>query len=230
MGVSAVLKKFFMGAMTIAILTGMAGCGLVQQDNGQKGEEAIQECFSYCVPKEECFLCGGGLDHVYWECLGQNNVGLISLNSFDLLPVEINRYDSNGEIIGENVGYTKVQRYSVQDDGFSVYMTVSPDRGVGEAIIALNDDKELKLEKTAHYLCTDHFRELTTKLRDDSYGLGIIDLYGAKIYPMNDNIISFLAGDYYIYCDQKTDNRSKENQDMKIIIAFTPPRYDLNEN
>ena len=49
------------------------------------------------VSAEDCFLCGSGAgDPFYW---GQNNVGIISLHTFEVLPVEINRYDAHGALI-----------------------------------------------------------------------------------------------------------------------------------
>ena len=43
------------------------------------------------VLPEECFICSPSIPN--W---GQNNVGIISLNTFEVLPIEINRYRNGG--------------------------------------------------------------------------------------------------------------------------------------
>ena len=54
------------------------------------------------VSAEDCFLCGNGAEEpFYW---GQNNVGIINLNTFEVMPIEINHYDSHGALIEENTG------------------------------------------------------------------------------------------------------------------------------
>ena len=42
---------------------------------------------------EDCLVCGGGEGTVLPLYRGQENLGIVNLNSFDLAPVTINRYD-----------------------------------------------------------------------------------------------------------------------------------------
>ena len=44
---------------------------------------------------EDCFLGGNGMENRMPPKWGQNNIALISLNTFEIKPVEINRYDGD---------------------------------------------------------------------------------------------------------------------------------------
>ena len=72
-------------------------CGCGQQAEPERDWKAEAEAASVsCVSKEDCFLCGEGAGY-----FGQNNVGIVSLNTFAVMPVENNRYDYSGQLIGE---------------------------------------------------------------------------------------------------------------------------------
>nr|WP_325223418.1 hypothetical protein [uncultured Oscillibacter sp.] len=54
----------------------------------------------------------------YW---GQNNIALISLNTFDIKPIEINRYDGiTGQLIEEYAGTVSFGGGGSIDGGFGV--------------------------------------------------------------------------------------------------------------
>ena len=50
------------------------------------------------ISQDECFICGSGSDFAYW---GEDNVGIINLNTFEVLRLEINCYGDHGELIEE---------------------------------------------------------------------------------------------------------------------------------
>lgn len=214
--------------VSIALLIGTASCGQRQQQE-QVRRDFVTEAdglYNICVSKEDCYLCGGKKDALYWECLGQNNVGIVSLNSFQLIPVEINRYDAAGKLIEENVGYTKTSNIGSKDEGFSAYLTISPDRGTSNAEIIFYSDKELNLENTARHLCENHFHDFVSDLYGSPYGIGIINFEKAKIFPLNDNIISRQTGDYYIHCDPRKYGEDGKAEEMAVYIIYTPLRYE----
>ena len=54
------------------------------------------------IPAEDCYLCGDGLEKLDLSCWGQKNVAFVSLNTFETIPFEINRYDEiDGHLIEE---------------------------------------------------------------------------------------------------------------------------------
>lgn len=92
-------KEIFTVLLALCLL---AGCGT-------GGEREPVEC----VSTADCVLCkGAGM----WAW-GQNNVGLISLNTFDMVPIEINRYDSGGGLIEENTGTFQIRHIQGERKG-----------------------------------------------------------------------------------------------------------------
>ena len=54
--------------------------------------------------REECYVCGKNGDTLASAYWGEDNVGLINLNNFDLLYLGINRYGDGGELVQEHAG------------------------------------------------------------------------------------------------------------------------------
>ena len=91
------MKKAIIFVVMLALC--VTGCGA--------GVETGAEPVISTVSAEDCFLCGSGTgESCYW---GQNNVGIISLNSFSVIPITINRYDGDGALIEKNAGHLKMR-------------------------------------------------------------------------------------------------------------------------
>lgn len=77
----------------------------------------------------ECFLCGDGSDPITSHYWGEENVGIINLNTFELLRLEINRYNDHGQLIEDVAGYMQsshllgeesyVHAYTFPDNGYA---------------------------------------------------------------------------------------------------------------
>lgn len=81
------MKQFSLILLLLVMLL-LLGCGAEQSDTASAEAPYISDTLS-----EDYYLCGGGVENLipfYW---GQNNLALISLNTFDIVPIEINRYD-----------------------------------------------------------------------------------------------------------------------------------------
>lgn len=81
--------------LTALLILSLVGCGAVKSADSYFPDEH----FESSVLPEECFICSPSIPN--W---GQNNVGIISLNTFEVLPIEINRYRNGGILIEENTG------------------------------------------------------------------------------------------------------------------------------
>ena len=82
------------------------------------------------VSSQDCYLCGGAIEDripFYWD---QNNLAPISLNTFDIQPVEINRYGRlTGQLIEESTGTVSFGGVSGRNSGFSASLLLDCDRG-----------------------------------------------------------------------------------------------------
>lgn len=211
-------------ALSAVMLIGMIGCGQKQETTPDYKAEA-EALYQSCASKEDCYLCGN-TTQLNWEHLGENNIGIISFNTFQMIPVSINRYDDAGTLIEENTGVMESRRFNSDEDGFTASLMLDADRGIADAQLSFNEDQQIQLERTAQYLCEDHFRELVSDLYGNPYGLGIINLESTKLYPFKENVIGFQTGDYYIHCDLIDIGKNGNLSKMNIYIFYTPLRYE----
>lgn len=210
--------------VTALALAFCASCGQQRTEENRDYKAEAEAASVHCVPKENCYLCGSAGGFMYADCYGQNNVGIISLNTFELMPVEINRYDQNGQLIEENTGMMQSRMFSNGDDGFSAHLMLDADRGIVNATIFLRGDRDLDFQNTARYLCADCLKELAGDLHSSTYGVGIINFSQRTMTAFQENVVGFGAGDYYIHCDFEPNNGK-----IKTLIALAPLRYADDE-
>lgn len=204
--------------LSVFMLIGLGACAL------QKGQESDRDYFAEaeeasekCVSKEDCFLCGAGAGY-----FGQNNVGLVSLNTFAVMPLEINRYDrASGELIEENTGAMQMRFFQNCDDGMSASVMLEPDRGIAHVSISPKQDAALDLASAAAHLCPDCLAELAAQLRGSAGGVGIVNFATRRLYALQESVTGFGAGDYYVHFD-----RNAENGEISVLITYSPLRYD----
>ena len=51
------------------------------------------------IEQTDCLLCGEQTNLPMSSYWGEDNVGIVNLNTFDVLRIEINRYDDKGDLI-----------------------------------------------------------------------------------------------------------------------------------
>lgn len=212
------LKKCKRIAAVLSVLALMlCTCGQRSQTEPGHDYKAEAEVASgYCVSKEHCFLCAAQS-----ESFGQNNVGVISLNSFAVMSIEINRYDRSGQLIEENTGTMQMRTFQNGEDGITATAMLDPDRGIAHITILPQEDATLDLTSATAYLCSECLAELASTLHGNVCGIGIINFNSRHLYALQENISGFGAGDYYVHCDFDTRG-GKTN----ILITYNPIRYE----
>ena len=203
------------GLLALIIAALYTGCG--QQANKEVKRDYVAEAeavYASCVSQDDCYLCSGMSEYE-----GRNNVGIISLNSFQLLPVEINRYEQ-GQLIAENTGSTLAMFYNSEDDSFSASLFLHADRGRATASVSFNGDLELDLANAAQHLCEEHLSKLVSGLYRNAHGVGVINFSEKKLDVLGDGTLGFESGDYYVDCDLKADGQGAD-----LLIVYTPLRY-----
>lgn len=194
------------GILLLAVvLCLLAGCGT-------GGEREPVEC----VSTADCVLCKrAGM----WAW-GQNNVGLISLNSFDMVPIEINRYDSGGGLIEENTGTFQIRHIQGGEEGFSASVIEEPDFGYATLTVTLGEDGAMDRGKAAAFLCENCLEDIAPE-GEETLGLGVIDFATGKVEAFNRKIRGFGAGDFRIHCDWP-----EEGEKVELLIFYVPLRYE----
>ena len=90
-------------AMLITLIIIANICVAREQKQEKKPYEYVD--FVSAVTQEDCFLCGNGSGFPVSSYWGEDNIGIINLNTFELLRLEINRYGDHGDLIEEAAGY-----------------------------------------------------------------------------------------------------------------------------
>ena len=199
------------------MLIGLGACAQQKEKDPDRDYLAEAEAvFASCVSKEDCFLCGSDAGY-----FGQNNVGIVSLNTFAVMPVEINRYDrASGELIEENTGAMQMRFFQNGDDGMSASVMLEPDRGIAHVSISPKGDATIDLGSAAAHLCPDCLSELVSHLYGNASGVGVIYFSTRRLYAIQESATGFGAGDYYVHCD-----RDAESGEINILITYSPLRY-----
>lgn len=169
-----------------------------------------------CAATADCVLCkGAGM----WAW-GQNNVGLISLNTFDMVPIEINRYDSGGELIEENTGTFQIRHIQGGEEGFSASVIEEPDFGYATLTVTLGEDGAMDRGKAAAFLCENCLEDIAPE-GEETLRLGVIDFATGKVEAFDRKIRGFGAGDFRIHCDWP-----EEGEKVELLIFYAPLRYE----
>ena len=207
--------------LTAACVLGATGCGQQQtaEDIKRDFKAEAEAVYTSCASTNDCYLCNG-----MEEYEGQKNVGIISLNTFHVMPIDVNRYEQ-GQLIEENTGCLEMRSYKDPDEGFSAYLYVDADRRTAMGNISFNGDQELDLLNAAQHLCEEHLREFAESLHKSAYGVGVVSFESKKLRAFCDEVLSFPSGDYYIDCQLKEENKKTGSKEMRILVVYTPLRY-----
>lgn len=214
------MKKFLTPLLALLIIA-LSGCGL-KQDNTNSA--AFQEkLYLSSTSAADCYLCGGiaSLIPEYW---GQNNIALISLNTFDIKPIEINRYD-NGHMIEEYAGVISFGGGGSINGGFSAHLMLEYDRRYAMGSLNFHDDEILDTGKAASFLCSSCLNDIIPREAGQCFSVGAIDLATKEIRLFEESLGGFGLGDFYIDCNLK-ERRTGEPRQMDVLIFYCPVRYE----
>ena len=164
------------------------------------------------VSKEHCFLCGDGAkDLPYW---GQDNVGIISLNTFEIMPIAINRYDDQGALIEKNINRITTHGFQARENGFCAYAFETPDRGRASISLTLNNDSTLDTEKLAIFLCQDCLDAALSGISSPGLGVGVVSFAAKELHILEEPVTGFDFNDHYVNYNQ-----------AELSVFYCPLRY-----
>lgn len=172
----------------------------------------------------DCCLCGTGKGTLIPTYRKEDNLGIISLNSFQLTHIEINRYNDNGKLIKEP-SPTSTQIMDLGENGFSTFISADPNRGYATGLVSLGGDEKLDLERAASFLCTGCLSNILEQSWDNNpYGIGIINFKTGEIRLFEENVTAFIFGNFYISC--KLNEKDTDKKEMELLIFYCPERYE----
>lgn len=169
------------------------------------------------VAAEECRLCGS---NAYQDSI-EDNLGIILINSGELVHVAINRYDASGQPIEESAGYLSSDTVELTGD-FKMSLMVNADRGYARAKIV--PEKGVDISKAAEYYCRDCLNSLFEDVDiAGSYGIGLVHFKTGEVRLLDTHIRGFMLGDYYVSCNVYEEER--KDTEVEILIFYCPERF-----
>ena len=154
---------------------------------------------------------------------GQNNIALISLNTFEIKPVEINRYDGD-QLIEEFAGYASIVGGQGSDGGFWTGLDVRHDRGYAAGPVCFYNDAVLDTGKAADFLCENCLNEVLPLHPERCFGVGAVNLATKDVCIFAEDLGGFTLGDFYINCSLQDKDGGQPRMDL--VIFYCPIRYE----
>lgn len=230
-----ILKKrnwgiFFLLSLPALMLTGCQGKDAAEHvaDVEPSSEKAVEEEPRYVseISKKDCLLCGDGEGTLLPLYKGEENIGVISLNTFDLAHVEINRYDDYGNLLKEPSQGISTRITSTGEDGFTFRTTEDTDRGYAMCDLYFNDDEFLNVEQASSYMCTECLNKaMDDGFGDDPTGMAVINFSTGEVRILRENLVAFQFGDFYVSCKAKRYETEENELEMSLLVFYCPKRY-----
>ena len=219
------MRQFIFHLLLLLMLI-LAGCKVGQSVDSNGAAASVKTPYSSDTSTEDCYLCGGGIENLtpsyYW---GQNNIALISLNTFEIKPLEINRYDRiDGRLIEEYAGTVSFGGNGSKDGGFAASLLQNYDRGYTTGHVDFYDDEVLDVSKAAGLLCEGCLNKILSSQLDQYFGVGVINLATKEVRIFEEHLRGFGLGNFYIDCVLKDRDDGKRR--MNIMIIYCPIRYE----
>ena len=206
------MKRFL--CTTIALMLALTACA-APSTSEPEATKYIHTLYVSTITAEECFMCSESKTTpagLYW---GEDNVGLLNLNSFEVLRIEINRYE-NGKLVETPSGF--MQTTGMNSGG--VYATTDPDRGYAHVRIS-GANGAIDTASIQSHLCQTCLDEINSMYFGDypPEAFAIVNFSDKTIRPLIQSTTFFSSGNYGIDCDFEEDGK------MDLLIFYCPPRY-----
>lgn len=174
--------------------------------------------FESATTEEACFLCGehkGTIGPSMWK---PNNIGILNLNTFDILYVEINRYDDKGDLVTTPAGVFAID--GMTSGNGRVNSNLNYDNGYATIFIS-GVEYSIDAAVAESKLCQECLDSMNVKIQHGGTPAeyAVVNYEDRTIHPLVTSTVSFGSGDYLIDC------QFKGNGEIRLLAAFLPSRY-----
>lgn len=169
------------------------------------------------VSKEECVLCNGiGAEHY-----GEDNLGILLLESGELIYVGINRYDSAGLPVEKAAGFLSIDTMHAKD-GSKTVLTVNSDRGYARAGITQASDKGFYRKGSVWQVCSDCLKAESKDFSEsNAYGIAILSFLNGEVTIPDRKVRGFLQGNYYV---SLSTYEEEEEITAEVVMLYCPEK------
>jgi len=175
--------------------------------------------FISSIEKTSCHLCGDRTDTPLSDYLGQCNLGIIDLNTFDAESAPVFEYTPSSDVpLMEPAGTIQFKSATFENAGMT--MMINSDRGYADISID-NAVSKIEPDKISGFLCQtclDTFSE--QYFADDApVSLAVVDFSNCVISPLITSRPTFFLGDYLIDCDFQDEGK------IDLLVVYRPSRF-----
>ena len=216
------MKKCILSAIggALAMLVCLIIIANISVSREQKQEKKTYEHIDYvsAITQEDCFICGTKDDPLTAAHWSEDNVAILDLNTFEILRLEINRYDDHGEPVTTEAGY--MQSYGMETETGWVHSYVHPDQGYANVNIS-GVEYNVNRDSVQNHLC----QTCLDSINGDCFGddppaeLAVVNYTEKTIRPLITCTTGFGAGNFYVDCEFKEEGK------IDLLIFYCPPRY-----
>lgn len=214
------MKKYIMSALLGAILMLLALVLIANTHNRKSMEEYEHIDYVSTITPEVCFVCSE--QGPYW---GEDNVGLLDLNTFEFLYLPLNRYGDRGELIEEPAGVMMTGGLMKQETETYVHAYMFPDNAYARIDLtgvqyAIDRDS---IQTRLCQNCLDSINNLWFTTQPPAE-FAVVSFEEKTIQPILNAYPWFGAGNYGIDCEFKVEGT------IDLLIHYCPNRYEIEEH
>lgn len=204
-------KRLLMLLLSALLLT---ACAMEQTGRGDT-EEAD---YTSAIEQKDCRLCGDAAESGVGEYRGQDNVGLINMNTFDVGCIEINRYGWDGQLIEEATGIFTSRGFALGET--QVHTWTDVDRGYSHVDVTPSGDG-IDTEAISALLCEDCLDAFTghAAFEEETAEVAVISFESMELRPLEPSWPWFGMDNYLVDCTFKDDGG------IDLYIVYRPIRY-----
>lgn len=210
------MKKCILSALSGAVLMFLLLAVIANVHSAKAAEEYEHIDYVSAIIPQDCFVCSE--QGPYW---GEDNVGIVDLNTFELLYLPINRYGDHGELIEEPAGVMIRDSLMDLEAERYVYAMIFPDNAyamVDMSGVCYAIDRD-SVQSRLCQNCLDSINGMAFTTQPP-VEYAVISFEEKTIQPLLNTHPWFSAGNYGIDCEFKDDGA------IDLLIHYCPSRYD----
>lgn len=215
------MKKCIVSALagTLAMLATLVIIANISAARKQEPQEYEHIDYVSNITQEECFVCGDSSAAAYYW--GEDNVGIVNLNTFELLHLEINRYDDHRELIEEPAGYMSSGGLIDNEAESYVHAYCFPDNAYADVQLS-GVQYAVDRDAVQNHLCQTCLDSINNLWFTDQppAEFAIISFEDRTIQPLLNAHPWFSAGNFGIDC------QFEEAGKIDLLVHYIASRYE----
>lgn len=171
---------------------------------------------------EECYLCGKHNRSLMPYFRKFDDLGIICLNTWYVLDMQIRNHDEEGNLIGPQGGTTWGHTGTGEDSCLFI-RSGNSDRGISEVSVDIKEKSYFDVDNVKDHLCQECLDKILKALETygpegepvKPYDLCLVDFQTLEIYSLQDRYISHSVRDYYVYIEH-------EDEKINVTAIYAP--------